>query len=145
MFPPPPPPTLSDLFSAFWPPLYELNTLAPPRGIYVMPWMMIMYIHYYVELALRFLEYSSPMLVELKRNIREFSIARADRHVTPSLHLCTCNVAGGQLHVHKWSDGVTCPSSRTIENSLLLGLWNMSVNIALLKSCALRSLFSQCP
>ena len=52
--------------------------------------------------------------------IREFSIARADRHVTPSLHLCTCNVAGGQLHVHKWSDGVTCPSSRTIENSLLV-------------------------
>ena len=50
---------------------------------------------------------------------REFSIVCDDRHVTPSLHLCTCNCPGRTLHVYTWSDGVTCVSSRKIENSLL--------------------------
>ena len=39
---------------------------------------------------------------------REFSIVCDDRHVTPSLHLCTCNNCPGRtIHVHRWSDGVT--------------------------------------
>ena len=49
---------------------------------------------------------------------REFSIVRDDGHVTPSLHLCTCNCPPATLHVHRWSDGVTCLFARAIENSL---------------------------
>ena len=54
-------------------------------------------------------------------DVREFSIVRDDGHVTPSLHLCTCNCPPATLHVHRWSDGVTCLSARAIENSLLSG------------------------
>ena len=56
-----------------------------------------------------------------RHNNREFSIACADRHVTPSLHLCTCNVAGGQLHVHKWSDAshAIVTHNRKLPNELL--------------------------